>query len=327
MRAEKIINLYKKPGHPAAYSSAQTIYQNLKKRGLLGGLTQDSIEKALSRVYSHTRHLQKKKIKKFNFVDIYEKRHILQADLFDFSALSKDNNKVKYILLVQDTFTRYLWARPLINKTAAEVLKNFKIIHEKTGNFYALWTDEGTEFLAKTFQSFLKKNNIKHFHNFTSGHASHVERSGASLQRLIYKHMTENNTNTYIKHLPLFISTMNNRLTRGLGSIMTPAEAELPKNEFNVRMIHEKAYAKVKKQKKIRPFPVGQVVRLVYIKRPFARSYKEQNTDELFEVVSIDRTKRIPLYSVQTLLSDNKGKKEQIRGKFYHNELIPVTII
>ena len=44
-------------------------------------------------------------------------------DLMDVSFHSKQNDGVKYLLVVIDVFTRYVWISPLQNKTGASVLR------------------------------------------------------------------------------------------------------------------------------------------------------------------------------------------------------------
>ena len=329
---ETIIQRYTDIGDPVAYSSAQAVEEDLQKKSKQLGkricTDKDEIEKKLSRLDAHTLHKSSKKRKKYNPVYVYEKRYLMQADLFSFDRYVRANVGIQHVLLVQDTFTRYVWARPLMNKSVTEVLQKFQQIYRQTGAFKKLWTDRGKEFLASQFKNFCQKNNIEQVFNFTSGHASHVEASGKSLQRLIYKYMTDKNTEKYAHKLPLFIKTLNNRPHRGLGGKMTPAEAELPENVLYVRYEHEKKYASVKRPK-TEIYEIGQAVRLTAdkAKEKFKRSYKEQNTREIYEIVEVDLTKKIPLYSLRDFFPNAKGEKEDILGKFYANEIVPVTIV
>ncbi len=319
-----IVKRYTSPGDPVAFSSAQAGHEDLRRQGLTH-TSKENVEEQLSKLKSHTLHKEKKKVKKFNPIYVYDKRRLMQADLFHVDQLSRRNAGYNYILLVQDTFTRFVWARPLKKKTAEEVLDQFKSIFEETGNFDKLLTDQGLEFRSKIFQDFCTEKNIKFFHNYTSGHASHIERAGRSLQRLMYKFMTETGSKRYIDHLQLLVRTMNNRPTRGLGGRMTPAEAELEENVLHVRNQHEKRYSSV--PKKPHTLPIGQIVRLRRPKNVFDRSYKEQNTSELYEVIRVDLTKRIPLYTLRDYIANENGEKRILDGKVYHTEVVPVTVI
>ena len=50
-----------------------------------------------------------------------------QFDGADTSNISDDNNGIKYLLFVIDIFSKYLWVKPLKNKTAKDVVKALKI--------------------------------------------------------------------------------------------------------------------------------------------------------------------------------------------------------
>lgn len=52
-------------------------------------------------------------------------------DLCDVSSVSKYNDGVNFLFIVEDTFTRYCWLRPIKSKSAQEVLKSFMSIHEE----------------------------------------------------------------------------------------------------------------------------------------------------------------------------------------------------
>ncbi len=328
MDKASIVERYRTPGDPVAYSSAGRVYEDLRKR--YGDIVdRDDVERKLSGITTHTLHKRLKKRKKFIPVYVYEKRWLMQADLFATEQLAAQNDNVRHILLVQDTFTRYVWARPLVNKSGNVVLSNFRHILRQTGPIKKLWTDRGTEFVGQTFKKFCQENNITQVFNYTSGHASNVEAAGKSLQRLMYKYMSDKDTERYIDVLALLVKTMNNRHSRGLGGRITPAEAELPENAYYVRGEHEKRYAKVQKPNQA-VYAVGQAVRLTAADEDnrFRRSYKEQNTRELYEITSVDVSKKIPLYTLRTYYPVQKlgNIKEDVLGKFYANEIVPVTV-
>ena len=54
------------------------------------------------------------------------------ADLIDMPAFSKDNNGIKYLLIVIDVFSKFVWIVPLKRKTDQEVANAFsKILRER----------------------------------------------------------------------------------------------------------------------------------------------------------------------------------------------------
>ena len=61
----------------------------------------------------------------------------------------KKEARYKFILVVQDIFSRFLWGEALGSKKPAEVLLAFKRIEEKIGQLPdRLTTDAGSEFLG-----------------------------------------------------------------------------------------------------------------------------------------------------------------------------------
>ena len=54
-----------------------------------------------------------------------------QADLADMQSLAKQNDGYKYLLTVIDCFSKYAWAIPIKEKSAASLLRAFKLLFEK----------------------------------------------------------------------------------------------------------------------------------------------------------------------------------------------------
>ena len=54
------------------------------------------------------------------------------GDLMDVRNISKYNENYKYILVLQDVFSRFIFTAPLKNKTASEIINGLKSIF-KTG--------------------------------------------------------------------------------------------------------------------------------------------------------------------------------------------------
>ena len=82
------------------------------------------------------------------------------ADLAYFGQWASDNNDIQYLIIIIDVFSRQLQVSPLKHKTGKDNVDAFSklITLPKT-----LRTDGGSEFTNKLFQSFLKKNSIRHY--------------------------------------------------------------------------------------------------------------------------------------------------------------------
>ena len=105
---------------------------------------------------------------------------------------------------------------------------------------------------------------------------------------------------------------------------MTPSEAVKPENELRIRVTNEKRFMKlktrVKNQKKIKRFKVGDHVRVLLDRLYFRkRSYKQTHSEEVFEVARIKNNLVVPLYELQDF------NKKRLEGFFYANELALVS--
>jgi hypothetical protein len=75
------------------------------------------------------------------------KDDLWMADLIDMVKFADWNQGYKYILLVIDTFSKYVWLQPLKYKTGEEVAKAFQKIFDTTNRSPAkLITDKGNFF-------------------------------------------------------------------------------------------------------------------------------------------------------------------------------------
>ena len=102
------------------------IYEYLKKKNSLHVPSIYKIRKWLERNDNYT--LQKPVRRKFKRarVLVSEPYEQYDADIADLSSLAGENDKYRYILVVIDIFSRYLWLEPLRTKTGKEVLNAFK---------------------------------------------------------------------------------------------------------------------------------------------------------------------------------------------------------
>ncbi|KAK3925500.1 Putative uncharacterized transposon-derived protein, partial [Frankliniella fusca] len=87
------------------------------------------------------------------------------TDLTDFQSLKKYNDGFSYILCVIDVFSKYGWAVPIKDKSGPSIIKGFQTIFKTTDRRPTrLFSDKGKEYINKTFQKFLKENNITYIH-------------------------------------------------------------------------------------------------------------------------------------------------------------------
>jgi len=315
-------NNYNKPGHPIAFSGIQNIYDYYK-----GNLSVNQIKDILSGIENYTLHREYKKGQR-NPSYSHFKRNQFQMDLVDIQALAPYNDGIRYLLSVIDTFTRFAWVRLLKDKRGETVLEAFKsVLDSAKEKPRIIVCDRGTEFQNKNFKQFCAENEIYLYTPDSSIHAAYVERFNRSLQSLIYKYMTENETHRFIDRVSddgvltnvfaQLMNTYNNRKHRMIGTTPCIAEND-PEVHLSMREKLFKYYDKIKPRKRI--FNVGDTVRIAKQKGKFSRGYQEQSNQEIFRIYEIREKSKIPMY----LLESYDGK-EKIKGAFYDFELTKVN--
>lgn len=233
------------------------------------------------------------------------KDDLWQADLIDMQSHSKKNNGFKFILVVIDTFTKYVWVEILKNKTKTEVSKAMlNILKQACPKL--LQTDKGTEFYNKEFQSIMNKYNIKHYSTYSNIKAGMAERVIRTLKNKIYKHFTATGSLNWFKSLHKLILNYNN--TKHTTIQCTPREA---RSMTNIKL--KKKYIKLQNLKKLK-FKIGDKVRISKYKHNFNKGYTPNWTTEIFTISKILNT--IPItYKLED------STHNTILGCFYEQEL------
>ena len=307
---DEIKENYVTPNHPTAFGGINRLqrFYNIKH---------NDAKKVLEEIHSYTLHREYKKPKKRNPYFIYRLRQQIQIDLIDIQKYEKFNNGTKYILCAIDCFSRYLWVEPLKNKTGIKVKNALNKIFNRIGKLpETIFCDSGSEIKNRIVKEYLKSKNVRLFHAKSELKAGIVERVNRTLQNLIYKYMTENETNKYIDKLEDLVETYNNRGHRTLKYI-TPADAEDDGKKEDVLAALNEHYDSARDARKTPRYNVGDIVRVkADFGNRFARGYKEQFTRELFKIVDVDKRMPIPMYILQSMEDD-----EIIDGGFYENEL------
>ena len=105
-----------------------------------------------------------------------------EADLAFVQDVAKENDGVNYLLVVIDVLSKYVWVRPMKNKTACSLFEAFDSILSEHRKPQKLRTDKGTEFLNESFQQYLKKKNIQFYMANKEPKASVVEQMNRTLK-------------------------------------------------------------------------------------------------------------------------------------------------
>ena len=143
------------------------------------------------------------------------------------------------------------------------------------------------------------------------------------LKNKIYKYLSHNKTKKYIDKLGDIVYSINNFNNRSLkNKYLTPNILHDIQNTHFIKNQFQKMFNinTMKKYKDKHSFKVGQTVRIQNLERTqniFFKSFYPSNTFEIFEIESIDKTRKPYLYKFIDI-SPNRNK---IFVSFYANEL------
>jgi transposase InsO family protein len=315
-REIRISDAYTTPGHPIAFSAPNRVAKFFK-------ISPAKAKKILQSVEGYTLHREFKQPKIYNPYYVHKRREQIQGDLIDVSRMADSNGGITFLLVLIDIFTKRLWVFPLKDKKAANTdralkswIRSLDVLPKK------IMTDRGTEFTNNRVQQLLRSHRIKWQPANGTLKACIAERVNKSLQILIYKYLSQNETVNYIDELSNLVKTYNERGHRTLEG-MTPLEADRPENESRVQEIFHEKYEKMARNRKKPKFKIGDLVRIKTDPKKItssARAYAEQFHGEYFNIMRINRTLPIPMYYLRS--TDNG---DLIEGGFYAEELQKIS--
>lgn len=147
----------------------QKTFQKVNERaGTQHHIYREQVSRWLKEQVTYQRNLQPFRSRHIKPIVAVRPLHILQVDLIDFSNTPAPGG-FRYIMMVVDVFTRYLWALPLTSKSSVDTEAGFdRILQEirhtrrkANWNIRVCMTDNGSEFQGH-FAALLATNNIKH---------------------------------------------------------------------------------------------------------------------------------------------------------------------
>ena len=248
--------------NPASFSGASKVQKVLEKK-YPGIFTVHFIKEWLNNQDSYAVQKQVRHSYKTPSVQVVGLNDQADMDLMSVENISKDNDGIKYLLIVIDIFSRFLMVRPLLNKKAQTVLTAVKdiLLHRR---FTKIRTDFGSEFINQGIKQFMKKQNIYLFNTYSNHKANYAERVIRTLRNMIFRMLRYQRTYRYIDHLQDIVTSYNITPHRGLKGL-SPINIT-KKNELKV---WSSIYLKQKTFNKTPPhfkFKIGSLVRLSYVK-------------------------------------------------------------
>ena len=213
----------------------------------------------------------------YNHID-----EVWSIDLADMIDYKISNNKgFRYIFIVIDNFSKYLWGIPLKNKYSQTITNEFSNILTKSKRKpLKLESDRGTEFYNSIFQSFLRNKNIQHYSRFTDKGPSIAERVIRTVRNLLKKPVFLAGDADWISELQSVIKQYNNTIHHSIK--MTPVQASKKSNEKLV--YYNLQDRRVKGQPK---FKLGDLVRTADIRRVFSKGDSTNYSYNFYTITEI----------------------------------------
>ena len=226
----------------------------------------------------------------YNHID-----EIWSIDLADMIDYKISNNKgYRYIFIVIDNFSKYLWAIPLKNKYSQTITNEFSnILTTSKRKPNKLESDRGSEFYNSVFQNFLKSKNIHHYSRFTDKGPSIAERVIRTIRNLLKKPIFEKGRADWVSELPSVIKKYNNTIHNSIK--MTPIQASKKSNE---KIVFDNL--RDDRQKQRPKFKLGDLVRTADIKKVFSKGVSTNWSYNLYTITEIIHD-TIPSYRIDYL--------------------------
>ena len=210
-------DIYFNPANPGAFAGPEKLYRIVKQENVYK-ISRNKIKQCLQDqdAFSLNRPLRRKF--KRNRIVPTQCDAQWDMDLADVSNLEKYNDGIKFLLVVIDLFSRYLWVQPLKGKTHQDILKGLQDILRQGRKPESARSDKGSEFVNRWVNKFMKGLDINHFTSQNKTKANYAERVIRSLKNLMYRYMFHNQTHRYINVLQDLVSNYNSRPHRSLGN-------------------------------------------------------------------------------------------------------------
>ena len=222
--------------------------------------------------------------------------------------LSSKNDDYKYLLVIQDILSRFIWVFPLRSKSSNEVCQKFKDFYKTIATKgIQIFSDKGTEF-KKCLSLFFKQKNIRHYHGQNETiKAALCERSIRTLKQYIWRYIEHTKNLKYIDVLPKIVQTINSNIHSRLG--FAPSEITNLHVPYIFENFHKLSIPPENRFKQYDTVHISKLSNFLGVKETFSKF-----SNEIFIVDKIHRTN--PL---QYSLKDFDGQK--IIGRFYEPEL------
>ena len=183
------------------------------------------------------------------------------ADMIDYEI--SNNEGYRYMFVVIDSFSNFLWAVLLKNKYSKTITDEFSnILSSSKRSPLKLGSDRGKQRYNSVFQNYLKNKSIHHYSRFTDKGPAIAERVIRTIRNSLKKPVFEKGNADWLSEQPYVINKYNNTIHSS--TEMTHLQASKQSNEKEV-------YSNLKDNREFRKpkFNLGQLLRTADIKKVF----------------------------------------------------------
>lgn len=203
-----------------------------------------------------------------------------QMDLLDLSNFSRHNRNYRYLLLIQDIYSRFIFAEPMKNKSSIETFNAFiKIISSPLfgkKKIYSIYADAGLEF--NSIIKYCETNDIKFFQkdpNIRNFGLGIIDRTCRTIRDVMKKYFTAKKTLNWIEVIQSFIKNINSTIHTTIKVKPIDVWVGLEKNQMEIREPVEK-------------LEVGDYVRILKSKNVFEKKSSVNNySSTIFQIKEI----------------------------------------
>lgn len=340
---------YYDPAHPAAFGGVNKLLQAAKQAGFPATYGKVKAFLQTQDTYALSKPSRRARLQAYVAVAGLDAQH--NIDLIDNHQYASHNDNYKYILVLEDSFSKWAYCQALYSKTGKEVAQALAQVFESRRPVYTLYGDAGGEIQNKYVKEVLAKYNITLLTSRNPQKVAEVERLiqtlRAKMERVMLKTQTHRwidvykdivkgynmsvNSSTGFK--PIEVTSQNEdyvrirkaqiRIRRRKGvvktrpTVQTPPIKQLPAKLKPLR----RNSVKTKPAKALRKpkYKVGDLVRISRQKHVYHRMYDHNWTKETFNIERIYYRNNQPVYVLKDHLS------EPVIGGFSENELSPAV--
>ena len=315
--ANRVEHRYTDPSAPGSFQGPNKLYQSAKSAG--EPVKKEEVSDYLRTEDTYTLNRVARRRFPQNRTVVEGIDDLWDGDLADLIDLHKQNDGVKYLLVVVDAFSRYMWVKSLKTKFSKEVASAFDEIFAEGRLPNKIRTDLGKEFHNKAVRDKLSEHGVHLI--AASNHAVFAERGIQTLKSKLFRYLIHENNLRYIDVLQDLVKSYNTTVHSSIGR---PPATVTKQNESEVRIDEYQRRRKPKNdsghpRQEIK-FKVGDKVRVSLAKEVFDREYSQRWSGEIFTVASVKRRETIPVYK----LKDWFG--EPVNGTYYTQELQKVDV-